>query len=278
MGVINPHHIIIFYHMKKLYFALFLLTNSLCFSQLSENFDAATTLPTGWVAFTGTNGLGTGQSWKISDRRSFSAPNSAFVRWEAGGLNEDWLVTPLINLTGMTGSTLTFYGGQEFTDAYGTIYQVKVSTTSQTAHASFTNVATYAEADFTDIIVPDLTSQKTVDLSAYNGQQIYIAFVMTQNDADNWFIDNVNVTASLSTDDFSSNLKTTLYPNPTNGIVNIKASAEMKSIELYSILGNLVKTYSNEQQLDLSNLSSGTYIMKLTSVDGDISRQKLIKQ
>lgn len=264
--------------MKKIYFALLLLTNSICFSQLSENFDAATTLPTGWVAYAGTNGLGTAQSWGTITSRSFSPSNSAYVRYEDGGLNEDWLVTPLVNLTGMTGSTLTFYGGQQYTEDHGTIYQVKVSTTSQTAHASFTNVATYTEADFTDISIPALTSQKTIDLSAYNGQQIYIAFVMIQDDGDNWFIDDVNVTANLSTDDFSTNLKTTLYPNPTNGIVNIKASAEMKSIEIYSILGNLVKTYSNEKQLDLSSLPSGTYIMKLTSVDGDISRQKLIKQ
>lgn len=264
--------------MKKLYFTFVLLTSSFCFAQLSENFDAGTTLPTGWVAFAGTNGLGTGQSWGTSTARSFSAPNAAFVRYESGGLNEDWLVTPLINLTGMTGATLTFYGGQQYTAAYGTIYQVKVSTTSQTSHASFTNVATYAEADFTDITTTALTSLKTVDLSAYNGQQIYVAFVMTQNDGDNWFIDDVNVTASLSTDDFSSNLKTTLYPNPTSGIVNIKSSAEIKSVEVYSILGNLVKSYSNTQQLDLTSLSSGTYIMKLRSAEGDVSRQKLIKQ
>ena len=264
--------------MKKLYFALALLANSFCYGQLSENFDAATTLPAGWVAFVGTNGLGTAQSWGTSTARSFSAPNSAFVRYQAGGLNEDWLVTPLVNLTGMTGASLTFYGGQQYTDAYGTVYQIKVSTTSQTAHASFTNVATYAEADFTDILVPALTSQKTVDLSAYNGQQIYIAFVMTQNDGDNWFIDNVNVTASLSTDDFSSNLKTTLYPNPTNGVVNIKSSAEIENIEVYSILGNLIKKYSGTESLDLTFLSSGTYLIKMTSVEGDVSRQKLIKQ
>lgn len=264
--------------MKKLYIALLLLTTSLSFSQLSENFDTSLSLPNGWANFTGTNGLGTGQSWKISKNRSFSANNSAHVEWEGGGLNEDWLVTPLVDLTGMTGASLSFYGGQEFIDEFGTIYEVKVSATSQTEHASFTNLATYTEADFTDIIIPELTSFKTIDLSAYNGQQIYIAFVMTQNDADNWFIDNVNVTANLSTDDSRSNLKTTLYPNPTNGIVNIKASSEIKSIEIYSILGNLIRKYPDANQIDISNLPSGTYIMKLTSTEGDISRQKLIKQ
>lgn len=264
--------------MKKLYFALVLLTNTFCFSQLSENFDASSSLPSGWVAYAGTNGLGTGQSWGISTSRSFSAPNSAFVRYEAGGLNEDWLVTPLIDLTGMTGTSLTFYGGQQYTDPYGTVYEIKVSTTSQTSHASFTTVATYSEADFTNITVPALTSLKTVDLSAYNGQQIYVAFVMTQNDGDNWFIDNVNVTASMSTDDFRSDLKTTLYPNPTKDFLNVKASSAVESIEMYSILGNLVKTYTNTERLDVSELANGTYIVKIKSIDGEVSRQKLIKQ
>ena len=40
------------------------------------------------------------------------------------------------------------------------------------------------------------TAMKTVSLSAYSGQQIYIAFVMVQNDGDNWFLDTVGVTGT----------------------------------------------------------------------------------
>lgn len=264
--------------MKKLYSLTFLLLIQLTQAQLSENFDAATTLPAGWAAFRGTNNLGTGFDWGTSTARNYSPGNSAFVRYEdvTGGTAEDWLVTPLVNLTNMTASTLTFYGGQQYSAAYGTVYQVKVSTTSQTSHASFTNVATYAEADFTDITTAPLTSLKTVDLSAYNGQQIYIAFVMTQDDGDNWFIDNVNVTGTLSTPSFDDN-EISIYPNPTNGILNVDAIETISKIEIFNILGSLVKISENSNQINLTDLNSGTYFAKITSIEGKVKNQKIVK-
>lgn len=264
--------------MKKLYSLTFLLLIQLTQAQLSENFDAATTLPAGWTAFRGTNNLGTGFDWGTSTARNYSPGNSAFVRYEnvTGGNAEDWLVTPLIDLSNRTSCSLTFYGGQQYTDPYGTVYQVKVSTTSQTSHASFTNVATYAEADFTDILSAPLTSLKTVDLSAYNGQQIYIAFVMTQDDGDNWFIDNVNVTGTLSTPSFDDK-QISIYPNPTNGILNVEAIETISRIEIFNILGSLVKATENSNKIDITELNSGTYFAKITSTEGKVKTQKIVK-
>lgn len=265
--------------MKKLYIFTLLLTQCLTQAQLSENFDAGTTLPTGWASFRGTNGLGTTQDWQSSTTRSYSAPNSFYVRYEdvTGGTAEDWLVTPLIDLTNRTGASLTFYGGQQYTSAYGTVYQIKVSTTSQTSHASFTNVATYAEADFTDITTTTLASLKTVDLSAYNGQQIYIAFVMTQDDGDNWFIDDVNVTSTLGVEDFNANFKITMYPNPTSSIIKINSNEPIGKVQVFGITGVLLKNLKNVNQVDISSFPAGSYIIKTETVEGNFSTQKILK-
>jgi len=268
--------------MKKFYILIFFLSSILTYGQLSENFDASTDLPTDWATFIGANGLGTGFDWMTSDIRYSSAGNSAFVRYEpvTGGLAEDWLVTPMIDLTNYTGSSLSFYGGQQYTSDYGTAYYVRISTGTQTTISDFTDtVATYSESDFsgaadgTDLLPSDL---KTIDLSAYDGDQIYIAFVMEQNDGDNWFIDDVNVTGTLSTTSFSIE-SFSMYPNPTKGVLNIDSNAQIVLIEVYNILGDLVKTAANSNKIDLSDLSIGPYFARVSSDNGKVLMKKIMK-
>jgi len=114
---------------------------------------------------------------------------------------------------------------------------------------------------------------KIIDLSAYDGDQIYIAFVMEQNDGDNWFIDDVNVTGTLSTTSFSVE-SSSIYPNPTKGVLNIVSNAQIALIEVYNILGDLVNTAENSNKIDLSDLSVGTYFARISSDDGKVLMKK----
>ena len=271
--------------MKKLLYLLLLLMCFNSFGQLSENFDSSATLPSTWATFIGSNGSGTSFNWGISTVRNYSVTNSAFVRYEANSnnlLNEDWLVTPLVDLTNYSGCNLTFYGGQQYTDEYGTIYEVKISTTSQTNISSFVTIATFGESDFTTITVPALSSMKTIDLSAYNGQQIYVAFVMTQNDGDNWFIDNVNITGTLSTQSFFSN-NFSIQPNPVNDIFSITAKngVSLEKVQVMDINGRIVNetaiSGSEAAPINVSDLTAGVYFVKIQS-DLGIGTSKIIKK
>lgn len=251
------------------------------YGQFSENFDAATVpaIPTGWASYRGANGLGTGFDWTtLVSTRANSGANVAFVRYEAtGGVNEDWLVTPLINLTNYTNASLTFYANQQYTDPYGTSYEIRVSTTSQTSIASFMTEQTYTEADFLLTTTPmGATAMKTVSLSAYSGQQIYIAFVMVQNDGDNWFLDTVGVTGTLSTITFDSQ-NNTVYPNPTTGLVTIQSNDVIESVKVIGMLGNVLKTYTNTNSIDLSDLSSGNYLVNIITANGETTTKKIVK-
>lgn len=268
--------------MRKIYFTFLLAVYSFSYGQFSENFDADASMPAGWTTFRGENGLGAAFDWTfITTARNFSAPNSAFVRYEAntGGLNEDWMVTPMIDLTNYTGASLTFYGGQQYTAAYGTTYQVLVSTTSQTDISSFTSVALYGEADFVSTGTAPFTAAdlKTVDLSAYDGQQIYVAFMMAQDDGDNWFIDNVDVTGTLSNVDFEST-NNNVFPNPTTGVVTIQHNETLESVKVIGLLGNVVKSFSNTNTIDLSDLNSGTYMLNIITESGKTTTRKVVKQ
>ena len=70
----------------------------------------------------------------------------------------------------------------------------------------------------------------------------------------------VNI-AKLNTSEIS------IYPNPTNSVINI-ANAENSKITVYNILGESVVSISNNKTLakiDISNLSEGTYIVRIVS-------------
>ena len=67
----------------------------------------------------------------------------------------------------------------------------------------------------------------------------------------------------------SKKIEFSIFPNPSKGIINIKSEEELKSIEIYSILGEKVMFFEKKiQQLNIKNLSKGIYIMKLITNQG----------
>ena len=66
-----------------------------------------------------------------------------------------------------------------------------------------------------------------------------------------------------------------VYPNPTNDIVTIKMppNVELVSMKLFDVLGNLVLKNANLTQLDVSNLSSGLYLLDIITTAGTVSKK-----
>ncbi|MFK7833691.1 MAG: choice-of-anchor J domain-containing protein [Winogradskyella sp.] len=150
--------------------------------------------PSCWTSFPGTNNLGLGESW-TSDSDSNSGSFAAVIADDdASGVTEDWLVTPALDLSLLSNTELSFFSKSFYTSDFGTVYTVRVSTTSQTNHSSFTTVDTFNETDFSSTAY----SQFTVNLSAYDGQTVYIAFVQTQDFGDAWLLDDVEVKQGTS--------------------------------------------------------------------------------
>lgn len=96
--------------------------------------------------------------------------------------------------------------------------------------------------------------------------------------ASTFYFDDVVQTATLSTEgdlDFSS---VKIFPNPTNGRLFIQSnSINITKLELYSILGQkLVHKEDNLDELDISNLTNGIYLLQVYSGEKKISK-KIIK-
>lgn len=196
--------------MKKITFLALCLIFFTANAQLSEDFESSTMIPVGWASFIGTNGEGTGQDWQINDG---ATNNVAFVNWEAVLTTaEDWLVTPQFTVDA-TNYILSFDQSDSFATDYGSVYTIRVSTgASQTTHADFTIVDTQTEVD---VWSGGPLAQHTVDLTAYIGQAIYVAFVMENNDGDRWIIDNVDMIANATAPDPATT------PTPADGAVDV---------------------------------------------------------
>lgn len=80
-------------------------------------------------------------------------------------------------------------------------------------------------------------------------------------------------TLGIEDEDLVSQFK--MYPNPTNSIVNIETDLQIENVEIYTILGNKVLE-TKSKQIDVSQLAGGTYILKVSSERGTLSKKLII--
>ncbi len=60
--------------------------------------------------------------------------------------------------------------------------------------------------------------------------------------------------------------KFSIYPNPSNGLINIEHNATIDAIDLFSIDGRLIQKFDNKSTtIDVSSLDKGIYLLTITS-------------
>jgi hypothetical protein len=82
----------------------------------------------------------------------------------------------------------------------------------------------------------------------------------------------VPATSGISDSEFGAMIN--LFPNPSNGNMYI-TQADNSTLEIIDVLGNIVFTQAivtNNEQLDLSGLSNGSYIARITNDKNVISK------
>lgn len=98
---------------------------------------------------------------------------------------------------------------------------------------------------------------------------------------DNGMIYKITNVEGLSTNNINAEKKKIrIIPNPATDLLFIEntESINIKNIALFDLSGKKIKTFlENVQQLDISNLSSGTYILKISTPKTTFS-EKIIKK
>ena len=188
-----------------------------------------------------------------------------------GALSPDnWMITPKIVIPA-EGATLEYYVGPVDANYYQEYYSILVSTTG-------TNPADFTNTIFSGVVDRASWTKKSRSLAGFAGQTIYIAFRHYNIHDMYWMlIDDIKVTAG-NTASISEveNANVTLYPNPVSNILHIEAQG-IQEVNVMDINGRTVMSMQNANTIDMSNLASGVYFVRVITTDG-VSTQKITRQ
>lgn len=222
-----------------------------------------------WTNDTPSIGLAASGSGSIS---SFTAINTGSTTIVA-----TITVTPMVN--GCTGTPVQF-----------TITVNPTATTPTGSSAQVINGGIASDVTIEDIVVNPATvtwyasssdaSSETNALSA--GTQLIDGaeyFAVNQENGCSSIPLAVTVTVVLENETFdTTNFK--LYPNPTTDVVTLQYSKEITEVSVFNLLGQTMinkKLSTTETTIDLSNLPSSTYLVKVIS-EGKIKTVKVIRK
>lgn len=224
------------------------------------------------------------------DRFQVSGNNSSY----AIGLNhaqynvfgeKDYLVSPKVNLQNVSNAHLFFDYAYAYNDPYTDKLSIEISTD---CGVTWTEIARYEE-DGSDFFatagnqfvnfVPQTASDwcfgslpskcKYINLSNYVGNAgTSIRFIAENGNGNNLFLDNIQI-VTYPNNVVNNGLNTlNLFPNPGNGLVNLKASKGLGLITVLDLTGRKVfqqdYNQNKEVQLDLSYLKAGVYFVQST--------------
>ncbi len=188
-----------------------------------------------------------------------------------------WIVSPAIILPTNSKVSLEFFARSHQDSPYDDGFKLKIST-SNTAKSSFTNVLAVDHAPNSTIVA--ITSPYTVNLSAYAGQTIYLAWVNDYTNGNLLSIDDITVTATslMAVDDVRKN-NMTVYPNPASEYFIINNANDVISADIYDVSGKVVKSklVAVDNRFDISDLANGVYTVAVETKTGIVSK-KLIKK
>lgn len=256
---------------------------SLALGSLFESFTGTTFPPSKWKVV---NRDGGANQWSRFTSKFNTSPASAGSNYESSSLqNDDWLITPKLSV--VTGDSISFWHSIQ-SSTYPEDLYVKVGTTNDPNTGTWTDLA---------YILDNTTTwkYKAYDLSAYNGQNIYIAFVNRSFDAWTIYVDDVggpivyipaNDVGTTSIDIASSLMPGTVAPKAT--VKNFGSSANSFNVTM-TITGGYTSTQAvsslapgASQQVTFANWNPalGDYSVKVytqLATDEDASNDTLTK-
>ena len=245
-------------------------------TSISETFDAACAtnqLPANWSR---KNNVGNGQQWSCSLGGS---PNkNLYITGYVGGTyydNEDWLLTPPVNLSAASNPVVFFRGYQR----YGVDHHLDVLYSSNYSGVGDPNLATWTNLNI-DINSPaDTGLWKDYSAALPTNSSMYVAFKYTSNTTVGALVrlDSVVVSGTSGILPIKGNnqlpvsvLGTSSHNSILVGFVLEKPA--MITAEVYDLTGRVVYSNTtnaingtNRISLNTPNLPSGLYIVRISN-------------
>jgi hypothetical protein len=181
--------------------ALLLMASVAIAGPLNEGFEGSYP-PEGWLVV---NNDGGNYEWEQTTVYEHSGSYSTRCHYETSSLrNDDWLITPKLSV--VANDTLGFWY-RTYSSSYEESVEVRLSTTTN-ALDQFTTVL------FGGQVATSTWTEMKFDLTAYAGQDIYIAFVYKSLYEWYWYIDDVTGPSIFAAGD---DMATQSIDNPSDG-------------------------------------------------------------
>ena len=194
-------------------------------------------------------------------------------------VNEDWLISPLMDLTGYIDVNFSFksamnYDGEPLQLFYSQDYDGSGDPNGFT-WTELTQDAVWSEGGW------EWTESGEIDLGIYANPGSYLAFKYTSNDteASTWELDNLFTfgTTDVGTIENEENL-VRFYPNPASDQLNL-AIDQNGELSIVNLNGQVVvkeNVLRGLNTMSVSDLTHGLYMIRFMGEDGKLQSGKLL--
>ncbi|MFP9097943.1 T9SS type A sorting domain-containing protein [Flavobacterium sp. RHBU_24] len=290
--------------MKKIILLLIILVSGVSNAQYPvwvNSFDSAADLE-GWTFHDLNNN---GNNWvQGANWRNGEAGTEQVLRYTTFPLSgdyypnadteNDWIISPAINLSSASGTIqLAIYWNKVYSNQNNASGRLVFISTSPDL-AGFQQLQTQGNQGYyfvTDDVVfpanPNEFAESILDVSTFAGSTIYIGLLST-NDTDYTFqiapinIDRMGIFAStLGVEDLNApKTHTKIVQNPVASTLQLQLNPALEptttAVKVYNIMGQEVFTAPYSNQIEVSALAAGAYIMHVTN-GAVVEKLKFIK-
>lgn len=243
-------------------------------TSLNEDFNAScgampSNLPLGWTKVSVTGA----QEWNCSSLGGYTGTAGVSINGFQGGsnnVNEDWLISPELNLSAMVNPTLNFRAFKKFN---GNNITVSVSSN----YAGDPTAATWNDLNVNLSAIDTNFKNFSASVAAYKANNFFIGFkyVSTANDGAWWKLDNINVAEPTAIGSVAhTSMPLTVVGNATQNAIRVAFTAPKAAEYTVTVtdlagrvlVNNNVRMSAGTQQYEIANLNltNGMYIVRLT--------------
>nr|MBA3683368.1 T9SS type A sorting domain-containing protein [Bacteroidota bacterium] len=125
-------------------------------------------------------------------------------------------------------------------------------------------------------------STNTIITVTPNANTAYTVTGTDNNGCSNSFVITQSVSLCTGIASNANHSVFNIYPNPTNGLLNIKSNSDVNLIEVIDFTGRIVvseQTQSlNNLILDITSLQNAIYLVRITNAEGNINQSRIVLQ
>jgi hypothetical protein len=196
--------------------------------------------------------------------------------------NEDWLISPSLNLAAYQSVSLSFDHARNYASNEG-LYVLVSTDYDGTSDPSTNGTWTDLTSMFT---FPDPGSWTFIaagdaDVTMYKGASTYFAFKYTSTDADasTWEVDNALVSGVMGVGIFENSIESiSMYPNPATDKVYVNLNQE-GHLSVINLAGQVIfseSVKSEQATIQTAHLPKGLYMVRFVGEDATIQSGKLL--